>query len=95
MVRAHHHQLGVGGAQDADHVRPPDPLALELLETDLGEARFAELRGHVFGGRMAAGRAPRVGAEGGQGRGVAQGGLAIDGGGEKRGEQGGHTGPRL
>jgi hypothetical protein len=90
VVGADHHELVAGRSERGDDVGATDAVPLERLDLDLVEARLAHLRRHVRGRRLDAGRAPRVRAEGGEGRGVAEGGLAVDRGGEKEAEERAH-----
>ena len=73
--------------QDAHHVRPVLPPALELLDLHLAEADVPELGGDVLGGGSRPWRPERMRPERGQGGGMAEGGVAVDRGGH--GEQGG------
>ena len=90
MVGPDHHELLAGGPQRGDDVRAADAVALEDLELHPVEAGLAQLRGHVLGRRLVARRAPGVRAERGEGRRVAEGGLAVDRGGEKEAEEHAH-----
>ncbi len=92
VVSAHDHHLLARTAQGRDDVGAPDPVPLEALRIDLRQARLAELGRHVLGRGHVARRAPRMGPEGGQRRGVLQGGLAVDRGGEDEAEQETHRG---
>ena len=92
VVGADHHEVVAGRPERRDHVGAADAVPLERLQLDLVEPGPAQLRRHVRGRRLVAGRAPRVRAEGGQGRGVAEGGFAVDRGGEQEAEERGHSG---
>ncbi len=95
VVGADHHEVVAGRPERRDHVGAADAVPLERLQLDLVEPGPAQLCRHVRGRRLVAGRAPRVRAEGGQRRGVAEGGFAVDRGGEQEAEERGHSGARL
>jgi hypothetical protein len=78
--------------QRGHDVRALDAVPLEGLELHFLEAGLPQLRRHVRGGGLVAGRAPGMRAEGGEGRRVAEGGLAVDRGGEEKAEKSAHSG---